>query len=214
MTCTDPGSDSKKAAAGSVAVAAGRMAVLMNPQSGSLQPAMLDGIAGGLGAGPSTLSTKPLTVLLAPVLVTTPEPVEFVMVPVLVPTNAPTVLLAPVLVTAPEAVESVMVPALAPTKPPTVLSAPVLVTAPEAVESAMTPVLAPTKPPIVLLAPVLLTAPEAVEAVMAPALVPTKPPATLSAPTVTLPLACELVMVPLTEFEATRPPAMLPSPAF
>src|SRR6266516_2167216 len=184
MTCTDPGSDSKKAAAGSVAVAAGRMAVLMNPQSGSLQPAMLDGIAGGLGAGPSTLSTKPLTVLLAPVLVTTPEPVEFVMVPVLVPTKAPTVLLAPVLVTAPEAVESVMVPVLVPAKPPTVL-----------------------------LAPVLVTAPEAVEAVMAPALVPTKPPATLSAPTVTLPLACELVMVPLTEFEATRPPAMLPSPA-
>ena len=61
---------------------------------------MLDGIAGGLE------TTPPVTVLLAPVLVTTPEPVEFVMVPVLVPTNAPTVLLAPVLVTAPEAVES------------------------------------------------------------------------------------------------------------
>src|SRR5262249_23229716 len=130
MTCTGPGSDSKKAAGGSVAVDGGRMAVLMNPQSGS-QPAMLDGIAGGLE------STPPVTGLLAPVLVTTPKPVEFVMVPVLVPTNAPTVLLAPVLVTAPEAVESVMVPPLAPTKPPTVLSAPVLVTAPEAVESAM-----------------------------------------------------------------------------
>ena len=102
MTCTGPGSDSKKAAAGSVAVAAGRMAVLMTPQSASLQLAMLDGIAGALGAGLSTLSTKPLTVLLAPVLVTTPEPVEFVIVPVLIPTNAPTVLLAPVLVTAPD----------------------------------------------------------------------------------------------------------------
>ena len=75
----------------------------MNPQSGSLQPAMLDGIAGGL-------ETTPLTVLLAPVLVTTPKPVEFVMVPVLVPTNAPTVLLSPVLVTGPDAVESAMVP--------------------------------------------------------------------------------------------------------
>jgi hypothetical protein len=64
------------------------------------------------------------TLLLAPGLVTTPEPVEFVMVPVLVPTKAPTVLLAPVLVTAPEAVESVMVPALAPTKPPPTLAAP------------------------------------------------------------------------------------------
>jgi hypothetical protein len=149
MTCTEPGSDSKKAAGGTVAVDGGRMAVLMNPQSGSLQPAMLVGTAGGLE------TTPPVTVLLAPVLVTTPEPVEFVMVPVLVPTKAPTVLLAPVLVTAPEAVDSVMVPALA----------------------------------------------------------PTKPPPTLAAPTVTLPLACELVMVPLTEFEATSPPAMLPSPA-
>src|SRR5215475_11142730 len=71
-----------------------------------------------------------------------------------------------------------------------------------------------TTPPVtVLLAPGLVTAPEAVESVMVPALAPTKPPATLAAPTVTLPLACELVMVPLTEFEATSPPAMLPSPA-
>src|SRR5215467_10732749 len=122
MTCTGPGSVSKKAAPGSIAVAGGRMAVLMNTQSASLQPAMLGGIAGGLGAGPGT--PKLLIILLAPVLVTTPEPVEFVMVPVLVPTSAPTVLLAPVLVTAPEAVESVMVPALVPTKPPTVLTAP------------------------------------------------------------------------------------------
>src|SRR5262245_15959371 len=122
MTCTGPGKVSKKGGAGSVAVAGGRMAVLMNPQSASLQPAMLGGIAGGLGAGPGT--PKLLIILLAPVLVTTPEPVEFVMVPVLVPTSAPTVLLAPVLVTAPEAVESVMVPALAPTKPPPTLAAP------------------------------------------------------------------------------------------
>src|SRR5262249_13881195 len=131
MTCTGPGSDWKKAAAG------------RNP------PAMLVGIAGGLE------TTPPVTVLLAPVLVTTPEPVEFVMVPVLVPTKAPTMLLAPVLGTAPDAYESVMVQALP----------------------------------------------------------PTRPPATLAARTVTLPLACELVMVPLTEFEAPSPPAMLPSPA-
>src|SRR6266508_3568933 len=106
MTCVGPGSDSKKAAAGSVAVTGGRM--LRSPQSGSLQPGMIGGIGGKLGAA----GTPP---------VTTPKPIELMMVPVLVPTNAPTMLSAPVLVTAPEAVESVMVPALAPTKPPTVL---------------------------------------------------------------------------------------------
>src|SRR6516165_395122 len=174
MTCTGPGSVSKKAAPGSVAVAGGRMAVLMNPQSASLQPAMLGGIAGGLGAGPGT--PKLLIILLAPVLVTTPEAVESVMVPPLAPTKPPTVLLAPLLVTAPEAVASVMVPVLVPAKPPTVLLAPVLVTTPEAVESVMVPALAPTKPPTVLLAPVPATAPEAVEPVMVPALSPTKPP--------------------------------------
>ena len=152
---------------------------------------------------------KSPTVLLAPVLVTTPEAVEFVIVPVLAPAKPPTVLLAPELVTAPEAVESAMVPALAPTKPPTVLLAPALVTVPEAVESVIVPVLAPTKPPMVLLAPALLTAPAAVESVMVPSLAPTKPPATLAVPTVTLPLAWEPVMAPLTELEATSPPAML-----
>src|SRR6516165_516077 len=166
MTCTGPGNVSKKAAPGSVAVAGGRMAVLMNPQSESLQPAMIDGIVGGVG------TTPPLTVLLAPVLVTTPKPVEFVMVPVLVPTKPPTVLLAPLLVTAPEAVASVMVPVLVPAKPPTVL-----------------------------LAPVPATAPEAVEGVMAPALAPTKPPAALVPATVTSPLACEPVMAPPTELD-------------
>src|SRR5262244_3618005 len=147
MTCTGPGSVSKKAAPGSIAVAGGRMAVLMNPQSASLQPAMLGGIAGGLGAGPGT--PKLLIILLAPVLVTTPDPVESVMVPVLVPAKPPTVLLAPVLVTVPEAVESAMTPVLAPTKPPTVLSAPELLTVPEAVEAVMVPALPPAKPPTV-----------------------------------------------------------------
>src|SRR6516162_9081365 len=159
MTCTGPGSVSKKAAPGRVAVAGGRMAVLMNPQSESLQPAMIDGIVGGAGTTP-----------------------------------APTVLLAPVLVTAPEPVESAMLPPLAPTKPPTVLLAPLLVTAPEAVASVMVPVLVPAKPPTVLFAPVPATAPDAVEPVMVPALSPTKPPATLVEATVTLPLAWELVM--------------------
>ncbi len=56
------------------------------------------------------------------------------MMPKFAPTKSPTVLLAPVLVTTPEAIESLMVPSLAPTKPPTVLLAPVLVTAPDAVE--------------------------------------------------------------------------------
>src|SRR5262245_42020454 len=121
MTCTGPGRVSKKAAPGSVAVAGGRMARLMEPQSASGERAVLGGIAGGLGAGPGT--PKLLIILLAPVLGTTPDPVGFVMVPVLVPPSAPTVLLAPVLVTAPEAVEAAMLPPLAPTKPPTLLLA-------------------------------------------------------------------------------------------
>src|SRR5262245_60409499 len=138
MTCTGPGSDSKNAAAGR-----GGMPVL--------------GIAGGLDAEPTppVPSTNPLTVLLAPGLVTTPEPVEFVMVPVLVPTKAPTVLSAPVLVTAPEAVEFVMVPALSPTKPPPTLAAPT-VTLPLASEPAITPLteLDATSPPAMLASPV------------------------------------------------------------
>src|SRR5262249_8826115 len=76
---TDRGRDGKRAGGGTVAVDGGRMGVLMTPQRGSLQPAMLVGTAGGLE------TTPPVTVLLAPGLVTTPEPVEFVMVPVLVP---------------------------------------------------------------------------------------------------------------------------------
>src|SRR5919197_1315021 len=154
MTCVGPGNEAKKAAPGSVAVAGGKMLrrpagsvavpggrMLGSPQSGSLQPGMIGGIGGKLGAA----GTPP---------VTTPEPIELMMVPVLVPTSAPTVLLAPVLLTAPEAVESVMVPAL----------------------------------------------------------VPTNPPAKLNAATVMLPLACDSVMLPLTELEATSPPATLPSP--
>src|SRR5262245_3391522 len=85
------------------------------------------GVEGGVGpvgmVGPPIMipkfaPTKSPAVLLAPVLVTTPEAIEFVIVPVLTPTKPPTVLLAPVLVTAPAAVEFVMVPALSPTNPP------------------------------------------------------------------------------------------------
>ena len=47
---------------------------------------------------------------------------------------------------------------------------------------------------------------------MVPELSPTKPPARLVEATVTLPLAWELIMVPLTELEATSPPAVLASP--
>ena len=63
MTCVGPGSDSKKAAPGSVAVTGGRtlrspagsvavagVRMLRSPQSGSLQPGMIGGIGGKLGA--------------------------------------------------------------------------------------------------------------------------------------------------------------------
>src|SRR5215472_15889960 len=160
MTCTGPGSDSKNAAAGRAGM-----------------PAL--GIAGGLDAEPTppVPSTNPLTLLLAPGLMTTPEPVEFVMVPVLVPTKAPTVLSAPVLVTAPEAVESVMLPALAPTKPPATLAAPT-VTLPLACEPAIAPLteLDATSPPAMLASPVC-TLPAATDERIVPTLLPTKPPA-------------------------------------
>ena len=129
------------------------------------------------------------------------------MVPKFAPTKSPTVLLAPVLVTTPEATEFVIVPVLIPTRPPTVLLAPVLVTAAKAVEDVMVPALAPTRPPIVLFAPVLVTGPEEVEAVMAPLieLEATSPPAILPAPTCTLPRALDERIVP--ELMPAKPPA-------
>src|SRR2546426_198767 len=116
------------------------MAVLMNPQSGSLQPAMLDGIAGGL-------ETTPLTVLLAPVLVTTPKPVEFVMVRGLPRAKRPARLSArrvPLLL----ACEPVMAPLteLKATSPPAMLPSPVC-TLPVAADERIVPALLPTKPP-------------------------------------------------------------------
>src|SRR6266404_5868170 len=134
MTCTGPGSDSKKA------------------------------VGGKLGAE----GTSPAT---------TPKPIEFVMVSVLVPTNTPTMLSAPVLVTAPEAVEPVMTPALAPTKPPATLSAPT-VTLPLACEPVLAPLteLEATSPPAMLPSPVC-TSPVATDERIVPELLPTKPPA-------------------------------------
>src|SRR6516162_3764291 len=235
MTCTEPGSDASRSSENSgngwdVELDGGRMPGPVGIGGAFGGPVGIGGAFGGpvtMLPGPVTVTTpvpvefvivpvlvptKAPTVLFAPLLVTVPEAVESAMVPPLAPTKPPTMLLTPVLVTAPEAVEAVMAPVLVPAKPPTVLLAPVLVTAPEAVESVMVPVLTPAKPPTVLLAPVLLTAPEAVEAVMAPALAPTKPPAALVPATVTLPLACEPVMTPPTELDATSPPAMLASP--
>src|SRR5262249_55068879 len=106
MTCTGPGSDARSSG-----------------ENGGKDVDAVPPLVPPVGGGGDGTPMK-LMVLLAPVLVTTPEPVEFVMVPVLVPPKAPTVLLARVLVTAPEALESVMLPALAPTKPPPTLAAP------------------------------------------------------------------------------------------
>src|SRR5215472_8594538 len=129
MTCTGPGSDSKKAAAGR-----GGMPVLE--------------IAGGLDAEPTppVPSTNPLT-LLAPVLVTAPEAVEFVMVPALAPTKPPPTLAAP-MVTLPLACEPVITPLteLEATSPPAVLASPAC-TVPRATDDRIVPELLPTKPP-------------------------------------------------------------------
>src|SRR5262249_48755007 len=136
MTCTGPGSDARSSGEnGGKDVDA--VPPLVPPVDGG--PPLVPPVGGGVDGTPMKLM-----VLLAPALVPSPEPVEFVRVPVWVPTKARTVLLAPVLVTAPEAVEAVMLPALAPTKPPTVLLAPALLTATEALESVMLPALAPT----------------------------------------------------------------------
>src|SRR5215472_4477699 len=135
MTCTGPGSDARSSGENG-----GKDVDAVPPVDGV--PPLVPPVGGGVDGTPMKLM-----VLLAPVLVTTPEPVEFVMVPVLVPTKAPTVLLAPVLVTATEALESVMLPALAPTKPPTALLAPVLLTAPEAETLLIVPAFVPANVP-------------------------------------------------------------------
>src|SRR3954469_575240 len=126
-----------------------------------------------------------------------------------------------------------MVPPVRPANPPTMLLGPVLVTDPPAPDERITPaplskLSAPTKPPSTLLPPPS-TLPNAVLLAIRPSPAPTNPPATLVAPTVTSPNACESKMAavlkngepspfvqPLqakAELDATRPPALLPSPA-
>ena len=178
--------------------------------------------------------------LLAPVLVTTPEAVEPVMVPWLTPTNLPTVLLAPVLVTAPEALASVMVPSIGSDEAADGAASTgagdrtrcgstrdgAFVGSDKAADSAVSTGAGDRTEAEALMVPYVGSdqaadgaartsasdRSEAETSVMVPSF-PTKPPATLAAPTVTLPLACEPVMAPLTELEATSPPAMLASPA-
>src|SRR5215510_1850698 len=139
MTCTGPGSDSKNAAAGR-----GGMPVLAG-RGGT--PVL--GIAGGLDAEPTppVPSTNPLTVLLAPGLVTTPEAVESVMLPALAPTKPPPTLAAAT-VTLPLACEPAIAPLteLEATSPPAVLASPAC-TGPRATDDRIIPELLPTKPP-------------------------------------------------------------------
>src|SRR6516225_7617060 len=100
MTCTEPGSDASRSSENSgngwdVELDGGRMPGPVGIGGAFGGPVGIGGAFGG-----------PVTMLPGPVTVTTPVPVEFVIVPVLVPTKAPTVLFAPLLVTVPEAVES------------------------------------------------------------------------------------------------------------
>src|SRR5438128_5817127 len=148
MICTCPGSDWKKSAGGkkatgwtkatggSVAVGGGgRMPVLRNPHSGSLQPARIDGNAGRLDAVVGSLSAmNGSTVLPGPPLAV-PVAVELVMVP--------TGKVEPGI----DPAGKLMNLALAPAKPPTALVlAPVAL--PAAEEESMLPKFAPTKPPM------------------------------------------------------------------
>jgi hypothetical protein len=141
----------------------GSWPVLTKTQVGSVQPAMIDGKAGGFDEEFGLLSAmNRLTVLPAPPLAV-PLAEELVMVPTgkldpgiepgwkltnwaLLPAKAPTALSAP-LVELPDALELSMQPKLAPTKPPTMLLLPLPVTLPLAVDCSIKPRLVPTKPP-------------------------------------------------------------------
>src|SRR6185503_9091337 len=115
ITCTGPGNDARNSGE-NVGSCCGRTGV-----SGVGGVGVGVGASGGTGGGGAFVGS--VTMLLGPVLVTTPVPVELVIVPELAPAKPPTVLLAPLLLTAPEAVEAVMTPALAAANPPTVLLA-------------------------------------------------------------------------------------------
>ena len=121
------------------------------------------------------------------------------MISKLMPAKPPTRLSdRPGLLTAPHAFELLIVPPLPPTKPPTQLFEPVPVTVEVAavVEFVIEPLISliATNPPRTLLA-TPLTAPVAEPELITPSLPPTNPPARLPAPTVTLPVACEPVIV-------------------
>src|SRR5262245_30260186 len=136
------------------------------------------------------------------------------MVPLVRPTKPPTTLFAPVLVTAPWELEFVISPGpfwklSAPMNPPNTLLPPPA-TAPIAELATIVPLLVPARPPATLALPTV-TLPLANEDVIDPTprlktFWPTSPPTRLNAPPLTLPLANESVMVP--RLVATSPPAI------
>ena len=121
-------------------------------------PAAVDG-----SIVPKFTPTKPPTKLFAPVPVTVAlwTVVEFVMTPILRPTNPPSKL-SNVPMTGPDALDELIAPEFAPMNPPTQLFAPVLLTDPDAVEFVIVVLMSvtPISPPRMLLPPPL-TAPVA-----------------------------------------------------
>src|SRR3954468_1461345 len=130
--------------------------------------------------------------------------------PKLRPTRPPVMLFAPEPVTVEDELESLMRKRLRPTSPPRKLSE-VPLTGPDEVTRTRLPVFAPANPPTTLLAPLLATEPIAVESLIEPSRFPAaKPPSAEFDPPLTLPKACELVMVP--SLPPTNPPALPPLP--
>ena len=122
----------------------------------SLQPAMIEGNAGGLEAVVGSLAAMNGSTLLPGPALAVPVAVDLVMVPT-------------------ESGEKLTNWALAPAKPPiALLVAPAAL--PDAVEESMLPKFAPTKPPMMSLLPVPVTLPDAVDCSIEPRLVPAKPP--------------------------------------
>src|SRR5262245_3333258 len=171
MTCTCPGSDWKKASGGkkvaggsvAIAVGGGRMPVLRNPHSGSLQPARITGNFGRLDAELGSLSAMNGSTVLPGPPEAPPVAVELVMVP--------TGKVEPGI----DPAGKLMNLALAPAKPPTALLVlPLAVPADE--EPSMLPKFAPTKPPMMSWLPVPLTDASAVELWIVPRFTPANPP--------------------------------------
>src|SRR5215470_1610320 len=189
-----------------------KMPVLSATQSGSSQPATIDGKPGkpvvGLfnpTCGPTTLPGPPLA---APVasesgdIVPTGKvdcgswPGAKLMKVALAPTKPPTMLLAPA-VTVPLEEDGSMVPRFIAANPPAMTCvAEGLTTDPVADESWIKPRLMPAKPPRKL-SEVPVTAPDALEEKIPPAVTPTNPPTTLFGPELpTAPDAVALMIVP------------------